>query len=89
MQTYLDDMGRLLYYRVTFPIPKEYAVANFIKIPYRQFIKNKWYYVNQSQDYDKLVDFITKIQISVARFKIHQLQNKIKQKQCQLKLEIE
>ena len=77
IQTHLDDMGRLLYYKVTFPLPKEYALANYIKEPWRQYIKGKWYYINKSLDYDKLMDYVNKIQISVRKWKIHQLQNEI------------
>ena len=72
MQTHICNItGKLLYYRVTFPIPKGYALENYIKEPYRQCIKGKWYYINNSLDYDKLMDYVKKIQISVRKWKIH------------------
>jgi hypothetical protein len=78
IQTHLGNMGELLYYRVTFPLPRDYALQNFIKEPWRQCIKGKWYYINISTDHQKLLDYVNKIQISVRKWKISQLQNEIK-----------
>lgn len=84
IQTILHNNGKLSYYRATFPLPKEYALANYIKEPYRKLIKKTWYYVGESEDFDKLYYYINKIQISVRKWKVVQLQNQIKNHQITL-----
>lgn len=85
MQTIVCDVtGRFLGYRVTFPIPESFALSGILKPGYVQRVKNKYFYVNSSFDFDNLERAIKKVQIKVAEHKIVQLQLKILNKQLEL-----
>jgi hypothetical protein len=76
MQTYLDDMGKLLGYRITFPIPKEFAIR-YIKESHRQCVNNRYYYINQSLNHKRLLDTVNVLQIMVRNWKIKKLQDEV------------
>lgn len=84
IQTILYDNGKLSHYRSTFPLPKEYALANYVREPYRKLINKTWYYIGESKDFDGLYNYINKLQISVRRWKMIQLNNQIKSIQLNL-----
>lgn len=85
MQTILNDFtGELLYYRVTFPISKEFANSGIVKKEFINQVRNKYFYVNQSNNFQDLERAVKKLQIKVAEHSIVQLKLKILNKQLEL-----
>lgn len=86
MQTELcNKTGKLLYYRVTFPIPKKFVLDRNIKeSQHTQCIKNRWFYVRKNIHHDVLEKYIEHLQSEVAKWKIEKLQSRVKNKQLSL-----
>lgn len=85
MQTILDDYtGKFLYYRVTFPISKEFACSGILKNHAILQIKNRYFYVNESTNFELLEKVVIKLQIKIAEYNISLLKKKIINKQIQL-----
>ena len=85
MQTIVCNItGRLLGYRVTFPIPESFALSGVLKPGYVQRVGNKYFYINSSSDFDNLERAVKKLQIRVAQYKINELKLKIVSKQLEL-----
>ena len=64
----LDNSGRVIQNKCTFPIPKE--VADSINYVDCQFIKNKWFFVKYDIDIDNLWYQINLMQVIVNDYKI-------------------
>jgi len=68
IQTVLSQSGKLECYKCTFPVPEDVACAlQFVDM---QHIRNKWYYVRTSMDFEQLWYWVNLMQVTVNDYKV-------------------
>lgn len=67
MQTILFN-GKFSHYRCTLPIPAE--VAQSLNYEYCHSKGNRWFYVRESDDWDKLWFYVNLMQVTVNDYKV-------------------
>ena len=68
IQTILNQSGKLECYKCTFPIPQEVAsMFNYVDC---QQIRNKWFYVRTSMDFEQLWYWVNLMQVTVNDYKV-------------------
>lgn len=74
IQTVLSSSGKLECYKCTLPVPEE--VARLLKFVDFQQIRNKWYYVRTSMDFEQLWYWVNLMQVTVNDYKVAMYEEK-------------